>query len=183
MAADTLKTLSITNLDATAPGPLRNVAGEGAPGEVKVLNDFLTPTTGGLVSTSSVYKIVRIPSNAKIKKVKIEADAALDTNGSPTLKVNLGLYYSDSTFDGTQVANQGTALAHTCFLSATLFGAATTLSNDVNLTQQYRNQPAWQGFGQLASDPGGYLDVVVEVQTVAATAQASNFGVSVEYVF
>ncbi len=182
MATDALKSLSITNLDSLNPGPIRNVAGEGAPGAIKVINDYVTPTTGGLGSTSSKYKMVRLPTNAKIKRIKIEADIALDS-GSPSLAIDVGAYYSDSTMDGTPPGSTGTAISTSCFAAAVAFAqGASTLTVDATPTVANRNVPLWSAAG-LSSDPGGMIDVVVAVHTAANTAASHNFGCQVDYVF
>lgn len=183
MATDALKSLSITNLDSLAPGPIRNVAGEGAPGATKTLNDYVTPTASGLASTSSKYKLIRLPSNAKLKRLKIEADAALDTNGSPTLAIDVGAYYSDSTMDGTPPASTGTAISTSCFAANVSFAVgASTLSVDATPKVANRNVPLWSAAG-LTADPGGMIDVVVAIHTGAATGSAQNFGAQADYIF
>lgn len=181
MAADTVKSASITNLDSVPVVP--NSTGEGASGYERNASDYAALTTGGLASTASTYKMVRLPSNAKIKRATLKADAALDTNATPTLKVDVGAYYSDAAADGTQVANQGTSISANAFAAAVLFGAATTLSIDAlaALGVAKRNQPLWQALG-LASDPGGFIDIVVAVNAVAATAVAGTMGLDVTYV-
>lgn len=184
MAADTLKSASITNLDAIPVVP--QSTGEGSPGYSRVHSDSVAPTAGGLASTSSVYKLVRVPTNAKLKSINLVTDAALDTNATPTLAGKLGAFYSDSTVDGTQAALQGTAVnSGADFLAAaTKFGAATTLNIDglAALSLPNRNKPLWSALG-LASDPGGFFDIVLSLTAVAATANAGgNVGVIVQYV-
>lgn len=181
MAADTVKSASITNLDAVPFVP--NTTGEGGPGYERNASDYAAVTTGGLASTASTYKMVRLPSNAKVKRATLKADADLDSNASPTLKVDVGAYYSDATMDGTQVANQGVLISANAFAAAVLFGKGTTDTIDAlaAFTAAKKNQPLWQALG-LASDPGGFIDVVVAVNTVAATAVAGVIGFDLTFV-
>lgn len=182
---DTLKSASITNLDTlgTSGGPIANSSGVGAPYISRKIADYVTPTTGGLGSTSSTYKMVRIPTNSQVKAVVLTADAALDTNGTPTLAVNVGVYYSDSTVDGTPAADQGVSISATLLGSAVLFGAAATLNVRADagtFSAANRQLPLWQAAG-LSSDPGGNFDIVVAVEATAATAASHAFQLEVEF--
>jgi hypothetical protein len=181
MAADTLSSASITNLD-TIPFVANN-PGEGGSGYLRDVSDYVTPTTGGLASTSSIYKMVRLPTGAKLKKLQLFCTSVLDSNASPTLAVDVGAYYSDSTIDGTPVADQGVSISAACFLSNVAFGAATTKSVDAlqALSPQKRNEPLWQAVG-LAADPGGFIDIVVAVHAAAATAASQQMGIDAQYV-
>lgn len=186
MAADTLKSLSITNLD------LQQVqypnTGVGASGYLKSTSDFVTPTAGGLASTASIYKVLRVPTNAKVKSVIMNQDVKLDTNAAPTLSWDIGLYYSDSQFDQTPPALQGTLISANLFAAAQLVPLATgsiplnDTAVDNAFTVQMRNQPLWQAAG-LTADPGGFFDIVAAVHAVAATANAAgNLGLEVRFV-
>lgn len=108
MATDALKSQSITNLDATPTIP--NTAGQGAPGRVVQVDDYVTCTVTGLQSTGSFYKLCRIPTGAVIKSVTIASDKALDTKPTaPTLALDFNLVFSDDTLpgDGTPTFLQG----------------------------------------------------------------------------
>jgi hypothetical protein len=186
MAADTLKSTSITNLDAVPV--VQNSTGEGAPGYSRAISDSAAPTAAGLAAIGSAYKLVRIPSNVKLKSINIVTDAALDTNAAPTLAAKVGAFYSDGTQDGTQPALQGTAVNTGADFAAsgTKFGSATAATLNVDglgaLTLPNRNKPLWAALG-LASDPGGFFDIVLTLTAVAATAAAGgNVGVVVQYV-
>lgn len=175
---DTIKSLSITNLDATPV--VVNATGVGAGGYLKNVSDYVTPTTGGLGSTSSTYRILRLPTNAKLKALTLTADEELDT--STGLKFDVGAYYSDSTVDGTPAADQGTAIGVALFASQLVFQSA---FQKVNALTAYavaaQNEPLWKGLG-LSADPGGFIDVVVGVHTAATSAQSTNLQAQAEYV-
>ncbi len=140
-------------------------------------------TTGGLASTSSTYKMLRLPTTCVLKSGRLFTKSGLDT--STGLAVDLGAYYSDSTIDGTPASLQGTAISTTCFISNVAFGQSSAGSNlDAlsNLDANLRNSPLWQQVG-LATDPGGYIDVVLAVHTVASgTASAGNVLLNLETV-
>src|ERR1700744_2983654 len=102
MSADTVKSASITTLDghtSQPPAPTQLTAGKGAPGVARYLNDYVSATTGGLASTSSTYRAIRLPSQAFLKALDISSIVGLDS--STGLAIDVGAYYSDSTVDGT----------------------------------------------------------------------------------
>lgn len=185
MVADTLKSASITALDLLPV--LRPDTGEGAPNMDKSVGDFVTVTTGGLASTSSLYNMVRVPSNCKLKGLALTTSTALDTNGTITLAFNVGAYYSDastttnSVLDGTPPSLAGTLISATAFASAQLAGARQSSASVLtNFPMSKRNKPLWSALA-LASDPGGYIDIVVAVQAVAATAAAGELGLEARF--
>ena len=186
MAADTVKSASITTLDGTTtqpPAPTQLTEGVGAPGRINNFSDFVTATSGGLASTSSTYKMVRLPTFAILKQAELYTKAGLDT--STGLKVDVGAYYSDSGIDGTPFSLQGTLISANCFVSAVAFGqssAGSKIDALSNLDANLRNSQLWAQVG-LTTDPGGYIDIVVAVNTIASgTAVAGNIGINVSAV-
>ena len=184
MAADTVKSASITALDAAAPSlnaPLTE--GYGASGRVNDHSDFASLTAGGLVSTASLYKMVRLPTSCILKLARLFTKAGLDS--STGLAVSLGAYYSDSVNDGTPAALQNTLISANCFMTAKAFGqsgAGSEVDALSNLDANLRTSPLWQQAG-LASDPGGYIDIVLAVQAIATgVATAGNVALTVEVV-
>jgi len=180
MSADTVKSASITTLDAASPSLSASlIEGAGAPGWSRNHSDFITATSGGLASTASTYKMVRLPSSCTLKSGDIYTKAGLDS--STGLAIDLGAYYSDSTTDGTAYANQGVLISANCFIAAVAFGqsgAGSKIDALSNLDANLRNSPLWAQVG-LASDPGGYIDVVLAVHTVASgTATLGNIGLN-----
>jgi hypothetical protein len=209
MAADTLKSQSLTNLDATPFVP--NSAGQGAGGRYVVVDDVCSATAVGLGTSASTYKLVRIPTGAIVKSVVIATDVALDT-GTHALAFDANLIFSDSTIDGTPTAlqnlipttaNTGATTTIAAYSSPNkIFGSVNNTSASVvygptdivfagsrtnypmvNLTQQ----PLWQTFGFVdgrgnPADPGGYFDLMLYVGTIAGTAAAGNIYGRVTYV-
>lgn len=186
MAGEQLKSTSITNLDGDTYGVITTpTAGFGAGARVQEKDDTVNVTLVGLTSTASTYKMVRLPTNVKLKKILGRANVALDT--STGLALDVGAYYSDSTTDGTPQANQGTAISVNCFAAAsTIMQSSGGVKSDAQLldnskfTPDLQKQPLWQAVG-LSKDPGGYIDIVVAVHTAATSGAASTFGVLVEY--
>lgn len=182
MAADTVKSASITTLDGApqnSTSPTQLTEGFGAAGRLVHHGDFVLATSGGLASTGSTYKMVRLPTQCILKSGDLFVKGGLDT--STGLKVDVGAYYSDSTIDGTAVVNQGVLISANCFAAAQAFGQSSAGSKiDLlsNLDANLRNSPLWSQVG-LASDPGGYIDIVVAVNTIASgTAVAGNIGIN-----
>ena len=178
-----LKSAAITNLDATPVVP--STTGEGASGYLKQIGGYVTAVA--LDALLTTYQFVRVPSNAKIKQVLFESEA----QGAG--KVQLGLYYSDSTVDGTAVANQGLVVTSTGSTSqVNLFSGDIDCTSAVaqgdytyNGTALYtldkRAMPLWQAAG-LATDPGGFFDVTATVHTTTVTTGTGKLGVNVTYV-
>lgn len=169
MTADALKSTSITNLDASPIVP--NTAPNGVQYNVKKIADSVIPTAAGVADTGSKYKMIRLPSNCYLKHVHLFTSTALDTGGgSAALAVDVGVYYSDSTVDGTPAANQGTAVNDNIIADAFALKGLTAALNVENpaWTQTKQTQPLWKAAG-LTVDPGGQFDIVVGVETAANT--------------
>jgi hypothetical protein len=186
MAADTVKSASITNLDAAPQNATASnglTEGVGAAGRLNDHSDYVTMTTGGLASTSSTYKMVRLSTQSIIKSARLFTKSGLDS--STGLQVDLGAYYSDSTIDGTPPSLQGTSISTNCFVAAQAFGqssAGSDINALSNLDANLRTSPLWQQVG-LTSDPGGYIDLVLAVHQVASgTATAGNVVLNVSTV-
>jgi hypothetical protein len=183
MATDTLKSQSITNLDASPVSA--NTAGQGATGRLRVVNDHAAATAAAAVG--STYRLCRIPTNAVVKRVLL-TNAAQGATGA----VDIDIAFSDSTTDGTPAALQGT-IPQVSSADNKLFGAAVAVTSaqankDVTFTGSFttthQNMELWAVLNALGSlgwtsDPGGFFDILVK-----ATAIMANGGdVSVEVDF
>lgn len=152
------KSASITSLDTIPAAEV--TAGKGAKGRFNHIGDFLTApvTTGSYAFSAIIHRFCRIPTTAIVKAVLSEG--AAQTQGS----YDIGLFYSDSTVDGTAVANQGLVVsgAAAFFASAQAFSSAVPRTDITNESGSYtvdkRNMPIWKAAG-LSADPGGYFDV------------------------
>lgn len=190
MAVVTTKSTSITNWDAT---PIFiPTTGEGADGLQRVANDSMTSVVGD--SIGSIYRFVRIPTNAKIKKVLLNIFTA-STAGA----ADIDIAFSDSLTDGTQPAFSQLAnpvVQTTGPADNKLFGAAfalTATQKQTDITFQttsflasYQNLPLWQvlvnlGCTQFVADPGGYFDIIMKL-TTAVTVAAGVIAIECDYV-
>ena len=171
----------IVNADATPQ--VINTTGEEGSGMLRNASDYVPLTTAQLGSTATVAAVVRLPSNAKIKDIKLETGAALDSNGTPLLTFDVGAAYSDSTHDGTPSASRGVLIDADAFGAAVVFGRASYLQvdGDSAFAAMGRIQPLWQALG-LTADPRSPIDIVLTVHAAAATAVAGNVHVSANYV-
>ena len=180
MAGHNLKSASITNLDAS---PIVAVAtGEGAPGILRVVNDFCTPVSAD--DTTSTYKLCRFPSQARIKQVWLTPNIATAGAG------DVNIAFSDSTTDGTQPSLAGGVVQITGPVNNKLFGAAQTLiianvrtdfTFKGTFTAVHQNLPIWQvlvnlGATQFTSDPGGFFDLQVNITTTITTSNGNLIG-------
>lgn len=178
MGTSALKSTPITNLDASPP--VANTSGEGGPGRLTHVQGYVTAVAAD--AAGSTYRLCRIPSNCEVKSVVFESEA----QGAG--KVQLGLYYSTSTTDGTPAASVGTAINTKFFsddidcASAVARSGAYTYGSGGAYTLDKRNQPIWQAAG-LTSDPGGFFDIVATVHTTAITTGTGKLGAECEFVW
>lgn len=173
MAGHQLTSASITNLDAVPV--VANTIGEGAPGMLRQVSDYVSPVSGD--DTTSTYRLCRIPTTAKIKSVKIYSTIASAGSG------DIDIAFSDSTSDGTQAALAGGVVQITGPVDNKLFGAAQSLvlagvNTDFTFkgtfTPAMQNQPIWKalvglGATQFTADPGGFFDIFVKITTGITT--------------
>lgn len=174
MAGHILKSLSITNLDTNPV--IRNTTGEGGPGQLRMVGDFVTPVSSD--DNTSTYRLARFPTNAKVKRVSLTS--AILTAGSGDVNVA----FSDSVNDGTQSSfNAGLPVQLAGPVDNKLFGAAQSLVlasviTDFTLKGTYTpnmmNIPMWQnlvtlGATQFTTDPGGFFDLFIKITTTITT--------------
>lgn len=210
MAADTVKSTSITNLD-TVP-IIANTAGGGGKAYKVTIDDYCAATAAGLQSAGSWYKLVRVPTRALLKSVRLGSDAGPNLSGS-ALAIDLNMIFSDSTDDGTpswlqsgipQSGNTGTTTTIASYTTPNkLFGTwkpsassaaiepTELIFNGVGggyvLNSGLMNLPLYQIFGFTdgrgrPSDPGGYFDLMAYVATGATTGGACNIYAQVDFV-
>lgn len=181
---EALKSTSITNLDASPVTP--NTSGEGSSGVLRAINDNVTSTAGA--TSPSTYKMVRIPTNAKIKRVLLSCAAH---GGASAFDIDVA--YSDSPTDGTQPSLQG-SIVQISAADNKLFGAAVSAvsalkHSDVTFngtfTSAHKNLPLWQvlvnlGTADFTTDPKGFFDIVLK--STATDTSGGNLEIEVDYV-
>lgn len=192
------------------PNPLiQFTTGEGAPGRLKVMDDFLATTAAQMASTTSSLDMCRIPTNAKVKAVFMYL-GGVDSNGTGAAVFDINLRFSTSATDGTPPALAGliptsalTGLTTTVAAYSSpniLFGQITASNSgavnaNANVTYQtggaftpaMRDIPLWSIFGftnsqSVAQDPGGFFQFYLRVSTAANTGAAATVGIMTEYV-
>jgi hypothetical protein len=176
MSVEALKSTSITNLDANPV--VANTTGEGAAAVQYVQSEYVT--VSALASVTSTYRMIRVPTTVKLKEMILESEAL---GGG---RINISAYYSDSTTDGTAVANQGLIVPSTGdqFFASDI--DLTSAQNNVQVMNESgnnglanRNLPFWSALG-LTANPGGNFDIVLVVHTTAVT-NAGKVGLRLSY--
>lgn len=190
MATEALKSNPIVNLDSFPI--VANTTGEGDDGNMRTVNGHVASTTG--VTSPSTYRLVRIPTNAKIKHVWLK-NAAWSTSAAADIDVA----FSDSTVDGTQqsfatLANPVVQITgpadNKLFGSAISFASASAGNGYVEetfantFTTDMTNIPLWQvlvnlGATQFSSDPGGMFDIMVKTTTTVTAG--GDVAIEVDY--
>lgn len=185
-ASEAIKSTPITNLDS-AP-IVANSIGEGAQGVLRSVSSGKVSIAGSATSTST-YRMVRIPTNAKVKHVFLSNDA-IGTSSA----VDIDVYFSDSLNDGTQQSLAGGVVQISGTSDNKLFGSAVAIATanknlDVTFNNtfipDYQNQPLWQVLVNLAaaaftSDPGGFFDIVLK--NTAQNYTSGTCAIEVQYV-
>lgn len=189
MAVVTTKSPQIINWDAS---PIFiPTTGEGYTGFDRInTSDNVVATTTD--SIGSIYRFVRIPTNAKVKRVFTTV-----VGNTGTVSVDIDVAFSDSATDGTQSALAGGVVQITGPVDNKLFGAAIAITGTAAIvktertfagtfTPQFQNLPMWQvmvnlGATQFVTDPGGFFDLIFKVTTAPATANTTH-SLEVEYV-
>lgn len=175
MTTEALKTTAITNLDATPPVRTTNYGAR-----VESAFGTVLATTGK--TSGSTYQLMRLPSQAVLQSFSIWLDAAVTT-----FTGDITLYYSDTWADGTDGnAGAGLVTAHV-FQTAVAMAALTTPTNmfmggnikGANVwtsapTPGTYGDPLWK-LADLASDPGGFFDIVIVTTTTTSGAPQINF--------
>jgi len=193
MSADTLFSRTIMNLSGIATGgttvdanldPVYDSAGFNIGAPTSFASDYATATTAGLKDTGSVYRLVRVRSNLKLRRVRLFTGAVLDSTAA-SLTWDVGAYYSNSTKDGTQQQLQGTAISVNAFIASVATPTAAGLSNAIEsaaILPESIDKMLWEFLG-LSADPGGYIDLVAAVHTAGSSSYAAGgtVGIAVDY--
>lgn len=196
MAVVTTKSPSVINWDAS---PIFiPTTGEGCEGPLRIITDSVASASGD--SIGSIYRCIRIPTNAKIKRVTLSSTTAIGGAGAGDIDVA----FSDSLTDGTQQSLSQLAnpvIQLTGSVDNKLFGAAASLIGTATPTLQDKtfqgtapnqltfagqNIPLWQvlvslGATQFVTDPGGFFDLVIKL-TTAITVAGGAVNLMCEYV-
>lgn len=144
---------------------LQLTAGEGREGDNLTQDDYIHLTTG-MLAAGQGWRMCRIPTSAKVKRVTLVIDAILDTSSTQALSFDINVAFSDATNDGTQAnlqgqipttANTGAVTTTATYASPNkLFGTFTLSGNDLQAPPLINGfyQPLDVTFGSTA---GGIL--------------------------
>lgn len=168
-----LDSQSIANWD-TVP-VIAPTAGEGAADRLFEVDDYVSVTAVSMQSTKTALRLVRFPTGAKIKSVKIYSDGPLDS-GETTLALDFNIAFSDANTSsvggganqgsiGDQV-NDGT--------SASVAGQIpTSAGNAVTPVSTYTSPNKLFGTYTVQSDSAG-IPWGTDITLLGATGLASN---------
>jgi len=165
---------SITNRQAVITVP--NPTGGGAQGYIKNVSDSVVVVASSAVD--STLRILRVPTNAKVKYVGIQSQA--QTQGH----TDVGVYYpvDGPTGKADLAAN---AISQAFFASSVALASAVQPTDITNESGTYTadkvNLPLWQALG-IASDPGGEFDIVATIVTDDISTGTGILGLQVEFV-
>lgn len=128
--------------------------------------------TAGEVVDNNIVRLARLRSSDSIKSIKIFNDD-LDTNCTPTLTANVGLYKKD-----------GTVVDEDCYATlVTALQGAVTVGTEVAFEARDINaigNELWQD-GGVSADPDLEYDVCITFSAAAATAAAGDISFIIEY--
>ena len=174
----------LTNYEAT---PQVMVSPASATGKIRVWSDTIAAGTGD-IDDDDILMMAEIPSNAKIKSIKLYNDD-LDSGGSPALVTDVGIYNGNVKFNDTD--GSATAYAAEAVIDRNCYGTVmTVLQAAVTAGTEVRYETLgietvgnfmWEDAG-LTSDPGKMLRIALTIETVAATAAAGDITMVVEYI-
>lgn len=156
----------VSNFEAGTLSPTQELAGR-----VRIAQGTLVVAADGS-GTGDIIMLAPVPSNASIVSIKLAADD-LDSNGSPALAWNIGLYTSD----GTVADVDAYASAVTLGQAATAFTEYAYEARNINACGQKVYEDA-----AATSDPGGFYYVAASVSTAAATGAEGDLSFIIEYV-
>jgi hypothetical protein len=175
MTVNHTKSTYIANLDASPV--VQNTAGEGGPAPLISVEGYATAVAAD--AAGGTYQFVRVPSNCKLKSLDFESAA----QGAGA--ISLGLYYATNGEGGQPTSLLlANAINSTLFASQINCASAVGITNEINQAGTFpitkRVQPLWQAAG-LATDPGGFFDIVGTVDTTAITTGTGVMGLRATY--
>lgn len=150
-------------------------------GKLTTLIDTKTVATTSIDEVGDVILFAPLPSNAVLVDVLFK-NADLDTNGSPTLAANIGLYYFGDDNLKTTTTEFGDVVDADCIAAAsTIFRAAVTTFTSVGPAIGDAGKRLWELAG-LTSDPGGQFCVGITISAVSATPAAGAVQLRVDFI-
>lgn len=177
MAASTAKGTLITNLEAS---PALQGAGGQTGNGLRVAFVTEEVATTSIDEINDIFLALPLPAGARMLSLVLFNDD-LDSNGAPTLAVNVGGYYGDDVIgqtSGTAIDVDNIATAITTLQAANTTGVEILFEAlDINKI----GKPLWEILG-LSRNPGGTILIGFKVTTAAATAAAGTVSLRALYV-
>jgi len=165
MAVENLKSSAITNADAT---PL--VLTDAIVAKGRLQEAVGTKQASASASIASTYRLVRIPSNARVSQVLLYSDA-FDTTGA----ADVGLYD----------VNGGAVVAADFFASAVVLTSALNGSDVTHESAVFgvedAEKPLWEALG-LSADPHKSYDVALTLTAANGAGATPDVTLKVRYV-
>lgn len=168
----TVKSSGVTNIEAS---PI--VVQHRKKGSLVVAVDQIAVATTSLDEVGDIILLCPLPSNAVLTSLRLYNDD-LDSNGTPLLAADVGLYYSG--IGSKQVADgrvSGAVIDADCIATAiTDLRAANVVGSEIrfevaNITSV--DKELWE-LGGLSADPGGLFYIGITLTAAAATAAAGD---------
>lgn len=176
MTVHNASSTSIANLDL-APAITKSSAGVAGAGRVGYITDYVTVPAAA--AATSVFRLVRVPSNVVVTAVYFESEA----QGAG--KVELGTYYPDDNryLAAGNTGNNGLVVSANGFNSGDIdCTSAVTPTDYCRVSLDKKQMPLWQAQG-LSTDPGGHLDICATVHTTDVTTGTGKMGVNVRVIY
>ena len=163
------------------------IVGHKISGKSETIVRHVAAATTSIDEVADIILIAEVPSHAKVRGVWVKCDD-LDTHSTPTLAVDVGLYYMADSLGQSLTLSKviGDAIDVDFFASAitTLQAAVITWTEITHESTAFGiedyDKELWEAAG-LTSDPGGHFLIGTKVTTEAATAAAGDILLKVEY--
>lgn len=179
MSVDHVKSTAITALDGASGIVTKPTTGEGGPGYLQSVQGSATVVASS--SAGATYQLVRVPSNAKVKKIWFESAA------QAAGKFDIGVFYAT---DGHSGPAKATSLLVADAIDADFFASAIDCASAVAITDitnesttntiAKRAMPLWQAVG-LSADPMCLFDIVASVITTDVTTGTGVLGIELQF--
>ena len=141
-------------------------------GRVRIAQGTIALATGDL-DNNDIVMLAPVPKGCSITSIQLASDD-LDSNGTPTLAWNVGVYETD-----------GTVVDEDCYATAITLGQAATAFTEYRFEAANINtcgQKVWEDAGDSAQPEAATYYLAMTVSTAAATGAAGDVSFIVEYV-
>jgi hypothetical protein len=166
----------ITNVSATPP--VKSPVGKSG-GKVRIIQDVFTVPSGNLDTVNDTVMLARLPSHARVIRIRIANDD-LDSDGTPLLAVDLGIYPAGNT-TAAQAKDQDYFASAITQLQAISGFVDVFDENRTTTSIQNTSKQLWEMAGDSADEKNEF-DIGLTVTVGAGTAAAGSIAFQVWYV-